>query len=134
MTLCNHDTTKSQMTSKEGRRRGCYEHTLDSVVMMISISRMMKQKLREDAHLMMWLGFMSQNVDGKTKKRRKVESVEGGGCLYTHEQRPGSQSDFFNLGLGSEMNLCNFQVSRVTIDDILTTLDCSSSQPKILTR
>ena len=58
MNLCNHDTTKSQMTSKEGGRRGSYEHTLDSVVMMISISRIMKQKHRDDAHLMMlWAGL-----------------------------------------------------------------------------
>ncbi len=38
MTLCNQDTTISQMTSKGGRRRGGYEHTLVIVVMMISIS------------------------------------------------------------------------------------------------
>ena len=58
MNLCNHDTTKSQMTSKEGRRRGSYEHTSESVVMMISTSRMMKQKHGDDAHLMMlWAGL-----------------------------------------------------------------------------
>ena len=81
MTLCNDDTTKSQMASKEGRR-GCYEHTLDSVVMMISISRMMKQNHRDDAQLMMlWAGFHvseNQNVDGKTKKQRKVRKCRRG--------------------------------------------------------
>ena len=68
---------------------------------------------------------MSQNVDVEMKKRRKVESVGGVGGLYTLEQCPGSQCDFFDLGL-SRMNLCNFQGSRVTIDDIPTTPDCPS--------
>ena len=31
---------KSEMTSKEGRRRGCYEHTLDNLAIMISTSKM----------------------------------------------------------------------------------------------
>ncbi len=39
---------------KKGAERGCCEHTLDSVVMMVSISRMMKQKHRDGTpHLMM---------------------------------------------------------------------------------
>lgn len=54
MTLCNHDTTRSQMTSKGWRRRRGYEHTLVSVVIMISISSI-KRMNRDSVHLMMLL-------------------------------------------------------------------------------
>lgn len=70
------------MTSNGRRRRGCYEYTLDSVVMMISISRM-KQMHRDGAQLMMLCASFHVPDCWWEEKRLKIVGEEG--CLTWSE-------------------------------------------------
>lgn len=91
VTLGNHDS--KGLDSEEGRRLGCYERTLDNVVMINMEMSHSRERLCTKVEVWKCKVLM-------IKERIKVERCKkdgGGGSLYPSQQRPGSQCAHFRF-------------------------------------